>query len=142
MKVLLDENFPLGLVRVLHADGLQVEHIITLGWRGASDTRIRTRLSDADTIFLTQDEDFLFGESVASIVVVSRVGQARRLTDRIEVWRAAIGQLLKVPDAQRLFELTDEGILVPYSVRTRPMATATIWPSICHSQAWTAASNG
>ncbi len=28
MKVLLDENFPLGLVRVLEADGLHVEHII------------------------------------------------------------------------------------------------------------------
>ena len=34
MKVLLDENFPLGLVRALEADGLQVDHIITLGWRG------------------------------------------------------------------------------------------------------------
>ena len=39
MKVLLDENFPLGLVRALEADGLQVDHIITLGWRGVSDTR-------------------------------------------------------------------------------------------------------
>lgn len=33
MKVLLDENFPLGLIRVLQADGLQVEHIIMLNWR-------------------------------------------------------------------------------------------------------------
>ena len=40
MTVLLDENFPLGLVRVLEADGLKVEHIITLGWRGASDARV------------------------------------------------------------------------------------------------------
>lgn len=63
MKVLLDENFPLGLVRVLELDGVQVEHIITLGWRGASDTRIRTRLSSPEVLFLTQDEDFLFGET-------------------------------------------------------------------------------
>lgn len=35
MKVLLDENFPLGLLRRLHADGFAAEHIITLGWRGA-----------------------------------------------------------------------------------------------------------
>ncbi len=55
MKVLLDENFPLGLVRVLELDGVQVEHIITLGWRGASDTRIRTRLSSSEVLFLTQD---------------------------------------------------------------------------------------
>ena len=40
MTVLLDENFPLGLVRVLEADGLKVEHIITLAWRGVSDARV------------------------------------------------------------------------------------------------------
>lgn len=33
MKVLLEENFPLGLVRVLEADGLHVDHIIAVGWR-------------------------------------------------------------------------------------------------------------
>ena len=33
MKVLLDENFPLGLVRILEADGLHVDHIIAVGWR-------------------------------------------------------------------------------------------------------------
>lgn len=114
MKVLLDENFPLGLVRVLEAHGLHVEHIITLGWRGASDTRIRTRLSSPEVLFLTQDEDFLFGESVASIVVVSRVRQARRLTERVEVWRRAVAELLRTPQAQRLFELTDEGVLMPW----------------------------
>lgn len=114
MKVLLDENFPLGLVRVLEADGLQVEHIITLGWRGASDTRIRTRLPSPEVLFLTQDEDFLFGESVASIVVVSRVRQARRLAERIDVWRRAVAELLGTPQAQRLFELTDDGALIPW----------------------------
>ncbi len=46
MIVLLDENFPLGLLRSLHNDGLSAEHIITLGWRGASDARIRERLQD------------------------------------------------------------------------------------------------
>lgn len=119
MKVLLDENFPLGLVRVLELDGVQVEHIITLGWRGASDTRIRTRLSSPEVLFLTQDEDFLFGESVASIVVVSRVRQARRLTERIEVWRRAVGTLLSTPQSLRLFELTDEGVLMPWRDATQ-----------------------
>ena len=46
MNILLDENFPLGLVRVLQQDGHNVEHIITLGWRGAPDERIRERLQD------------------------------------------------------------------------------------------------
>ncbi len=89
----------------LGSDGLQVEHIITLGWRGASDTRVRKRLSSPGVLLLTQDEDVLFGGSVASIVVVSRARQARRLTDRIEVWSRAVGELLRIPQAQRLFEL-------------------------------------
>ena len=119
VKVLLDENFPLGLVRALELDGVEVEHIITLGWRGASDTRIRTRLSSPDVLFLTQDEDFLFGESVASIVVVSRVRQARQLTERIEVWRRAVGELVRTPQSVRLFELTNEGVLMPWRDATQ-----------------------
>jgi hypothetical protein len=111
VKVLLDENFPLGLVRALEADGLHVEHIITLNWRGASDTRIRERLSDKDVVFLTQDDDFLFGTSVDATIVVSRVRQSRRLADRIEVWRKAIASLSAVAQTTRVFELTDEGVL-------------------------------
>ena len=35
MTVLLDENVPLGLLRRLQAAGIEAEHVITLGWRGA-----------------------------------------------------------------------------------------------------------
>lgn len=114
MTVRLDENFPLDLVRVLQADGVQVEHIITLGWRGASDTRIRERLSDKDVVFLTQDDDFLFGTSVDATIVVSRVRQSRRLADRIEVWRKAITSLSAAVQTTCVFELTDQGVLEPW----------------------------
>jgi biotin operon repressor len=116
VKILLDENFPLGLVRALQADGLDVEHIITLGIRGASDERIRERLSEATLIFLTQDDDFLSGEPVAALIVVSRVRQSRKLADRIQVWRKAVQTLRKIEKPTRLFELTDDGALVPWSV--------------------------
>jgi predicted nuclease of predicted toxin-antitoxin system len=59
VRIFLDENFPLGLERRLKTDGYEVEHVVTIGWRGAPDTRIRERLVDADLLFLTQDEDFL-----------------------------------------------------------------------------------
>jgi Domain of unknown function (DUF5615) len=114
VKVLLDENFPLGLVRRLQADGLVAEHIITLGWRGASDARIREQLQDDGLLFLTQDEDFLFGATVPAVVVISRVRQARPLKERIEIWRAAVSQLVQQPRAEGLFELTDDGILLPW----------------------------
>lgn len=118
MRVLLDENFPLGLLRRLHADGLVADHIISLGWRGASDTRIRERLQDRDLLFLTQDEDFLFGVPVPAIVVISRVRQARPLAERIEVWRDAVRDLRNRPSAERLFELTDNGVLLPWRAAT------------------------
>jgi len=114
VKVLLDENFPLGLVRALHADGVQVDHIITLNLRGAPDGQIRERLSDSDIVFLTQDDDFLVGASVAATIVVSRVRQSRPLTDRIEVWRKAIANLSSLSRVTRVFELSDEGELKPW----------------------------
>ena len=88
LKILLDENFPLGLLRSLLADGQHAEHIITLGWRGASDQRIRERLLDRDVLFLTHDEDFLFDKPSAAVVVLSRVRQGRRSAERVEIWRA------------------------------------------------------
>jgi hypothetical protein len=114
VNIVLDENFPLGMVRVLQQDGHQVEHIITLGWRGASDSRIRDLLRDSGLLFLTQDDDFFSSGSVAAIVIVSRVRQARPLRERIALWRAAIRDLSAAAPAGRLFELTDAGVLRPW----------------------------
>jgi hypothetical protein len=114
VKVLLDENFPLGLLRVLQDDSLTAEHIITLGMRGASDDQIRERLQDNQVLFLTHDEDFLFGQTVPAIVVVSRVRQARPLAERIQVWRTAIRDLIEHRCPDRAFELTDDGTWVPW----------------------------
>jgi hypothetical protein len=114
VTVLLDENFPLGLVRALRADGVQVDHIITLNFRGAPDRRIRELLSDRDIVFLTQDDDFLVGSPVDATVVVSRVRQSRPLADRIEVWRKAITSLDSMSQATRVFQLSDEGMLEPW----------------------------
>lgn len=120
MKVLLDENFPLGLVRVLQAEGLHTDHIITMNWRGTSDARIRELLSDTDVVFLTHDDDFLAGPLVAGTIIVSRVRQSRRLADRIEVWRKAITSLSATDPATRVFELTDAGVLEPWLETRRP----------------------
>src|SRR5262249_20314485 len=93
VRIFLDENFPLGLERRLKTDGYEAEHVITVGWRGASDARIRERLVDADLLFLTQDEDFLFSKEPRAIIVVSRVKQVRPLTERIDIWRSAVEDL-------------------------------------------------
>jgi hypothetical protein len=114
VRVFLDENFPLALVGRLKQDGHVAEHVITIGWRGASDDRIRERLADTDVIFLTQDEDFLFSKEVGAVIVLSRVRQARPLNERVEIWRAAVRQLIEVPPRERRFELMDNGALIPW----------------------------
>jgi hypothetical protein len=114
VKILLDENFPLALVRSLQADGEHVEHTITLGWRGASDQRIRERLLDSELLFLTQDEDFLFDKPVAAVIMLSRVRQSRRLKERVEIWRQAIRELAQNPRPERRFDLMDDGHLLPW----------------------------
>ncbi len=70
-------------------------------------------------MFLTQDDDFLFGAPVIATIVVSRVRQSRRLAERIEVWRQAIASLSATTEATRVFELTDEGELKPWLVAPR-----------------------
>lgn len=113
MKI-LHENFPLALYRSLRAEGQQVEHIITLGRRGAHDQQIRELLDDTDLLFLTQDEDFLFGELTGAVVVLSRVRQSRPLTERVGIWRRGILDLERNPRSERRFELMDDGSLVPW----------------------------
>jgi hypothetical protein len=114
VTILLDENFPLGLLHRLRADGLTADHIITLDWRGASDTKIRARLQDDQCLFLTQDEDFLYGPDVPATVIVSRVRQARPLKVRIDIWCACVQSLLAASRPERLFELMDDGTLLPW----------------------------
>lgn len=67
-------------------------------------------------IFLTQDDDFLSGKPVAALIVVSRVRQSQKVADRIQAWRIAVQSLLTIETSTRLFELTDDGTLVPWSV--------------------------
>lgn len=114
MKILLDENFPLALLRSPLSDGETAEHIITLGWRGVSDERIRERLEDPDLLFLSQGDDFLHSAPTGAVIVVSRVRQARRLIERVEIWRRAIRALLASPLTTRRFELLDNGTLLPW----------------------------
>lgn len=116
MKVLLDENFPLRLLHALRTAGIEAEHIITLGWRGAPDTRIHAKVEQERLLFVTQDDEFLGLPFQAGCVVVSRVRQSRPVSQRIELWLASIRDLLAAPRKERLFELTDDGVLVPWQL--------------------------
>ena len=66
-------------------------------------------------IFLTQDTEFLNADTTPfAAVVVSRIRQARPIADRIAMCQQAIHGLIATPRAERLFELTDDGMLLPW----------------------------
>lgn len=115
MRVLLDENQPLALYHRLRRQGVIVEHIILHERRGLADEAILLRLhAEADLVFLTQDGDFLRVDELAARVIVSRVRQSRPIDERVEVWVGAIERVLADASGARLFELFDDGTLVPY----------------------------
>jgi hypothetical protein len=114
VRVLLDENIPLALLKPLSSTH-EVEHIILLGQRGMKDEAIRVRLLREELLFVTQDEEFLDWQSLPrGMVLLSRVAQSRPLNERIRVWHRAIDQLLHTAREARMWELVDSGELLPW----------------------------
>jgi hypothetical protein len=114
VKVLLDENFPLPLLAALRSAGVDADHIISLNLRGVTDRRIREMLRADHLLFLTQDLEFLSESASTSVIVVSRVRQSRPLAERLSVWMQGMETLLHGEPVERLFELHDDGRLVPW----------------------------
>jgi hypothetical protein len=65
-------------------------------------------------VILTQDLEVLSQTPVHSIIVVSRVRQSRPLAERVSVWVEGIRALLGRETDDRLFELHDDGRLIPW----------------------------
>lgn len=116
MKILLDENFPLALVRKLRDEGREAEHIILLGLRGLPDAGIVERLTAEEILFLTHDEDFLDISLTRSAVILSRVTQTLPLSVRLGLWLQAIHEYFSRQWSDRHFEVYDNGKLVPWTV--------------------------
>lgn len=118
MRFLLDENFPLALLRRLRESGYDAEHLITLGQRGLPDSAIRKRLErEADLVLMTQDGDFEdLDFPCLGIVIVSHVRQSLRISERIAVWLRAVATLAEQPADVRLFDLWEPGALAPVRI--------------------------
>jgi len=114
MRILLDENFPLALLWKLQEEGHEVDHIILLGLRGATDRVIVDRLKSEDLLLLTHDTEFLDLPSSGSRVILSRVNQSQPLSLRIEIWLKAIREYFSHDWHETLFEVFDDGKLRPW----------------------------
>ena len=58
MKVVIDNNLPRSLARVLAAAGIEAVHVYDLGLANASDRMLRQRFSDEPVVLLSRDDDF------------------------------------------------------------------------------------
>ena len=117
MKFLLDENFPLPLYRRLLDAGKEVEHVIALGQRGIGDNVLRRRLGAEALVFLTHDDEF--GDIPAdfrSQVIISRLPQRLPISERVEIWLAALESFAERRPAGRLFEILPSGELVAWEI--------------------------
>lgn len=119
MKFLLDENFPLAFLRALQDAGFHAEHVILLGWRGAPDAQIIARLDAEELVFFTHDADFerLVVPDSKSQVVISRVPQRLPTAARLALWLGAVRLLSARRPKERLFDISPDGVLVPWDVR-------------------------
>lgn len=102
MRILLDENFPLALVRRLREERREVDHIILLGLRGTPDAGIIDRLNSEDLLFLTHDQEFLALPFARSPVIVSRVTQSLPISVRVAIWLNAIHDYFSCDRHERL----------------------------------------
>jgi hypothetical protein len=117
MIVLLDENFPLRLMRALREAGYDTEHIIELGQRGVSDATIVERLRADPVLFLTQDSDFLdMVGDLAAILVVSHVPQSLPIASRVTIWLTAVQHYFRYRPEGECFELFENGQLIPVTI--------------------------
>lgn len=58
MKVVLDNNLPKSLARLLVERGFEAAHVRELGLSGASDTELRRHLAGEQIVFVSRDGDF------------------------------------------------------------------------------------
>lgn len=112
MRVLLDENFPLRLLRELRFRGIECDHIIELGLRGLPDSEILARVeTEPDVVLLTQDGDFEHAPLTAGRIVISRVSQGLPLQARVDLWVGAIESLRVSQLRWSVIEVTPAGEL-------------------------------
>jgi predicted nuclease of predicted toxin-antitoxin system len=117
VKFLLDENFPLPLHLRLVQEGFDAEHVIELGLRGVSDADLLKRLDAEPLVFLTNDSEFedAAGRCAAQIII-SRLPQRLPIAQRVEIWLKALADFRERKPAQRLFDLTPDGRIVPWEI--------------------------
>jgi hypothetical protein len=59
MRILLDENVPIELIRVLRQAGFHTDSVNHIGWKGIQNGELVQRASQSYNLLLTRDKDFV-----------------------------------------------------------------------------------
>jgi len=87
--------------------------------RGLPDSTILERLAREDLVFLTRDLEFMSAAAgLRSTIIVSRVSQGLPIARRVEIWFAALEAFRSRRPAGDVFELLDNGEVVPWQLKS------------------------
>jgi predicted nuclease of predicted toxin-antitoxin system len=82
MKLLVDNQLPAALARLLSANGLDCRHVLDIGLETASDRIIWEHAQKANLVIVTKDEDFVQladrQRSIPPQVLWIRLGNCRK----------------------------------------------------------------
>ena len=60
LQFLIDENVPVGILKIFKKFNLDCVSIQNLGWSGYKDTEIAQKIANTSRILITRDKDFHF----------------------------------------------------------------------------------
>lgn len=69
MQVVVDNNLPRSLARLLESSGISAVHVFDAGLADAPDQALRERLADRSIVLLSRDADFWAGSPAGWAVV-------------------------------------------------------------------------
>ncbi len=102
MKLLVDNQLPIGLARWLTSQGLDARHVIDEGLGSASDHEIWTFARDRSLVIVSKDDDFRVianqQRSIPPQVVWVRLGNCRKAA-LLAAFQSILPRLVEALDA-------------------------------------------
>ena len=101
MRVLLDENLPVGLSAEL--EGQEVATVTSLGWTGIKNGELLSRAQGSFDVLVTMDRNLNFQQNIAEFELGILLVIAH--SNRMEHLRPLVPAILEANDTLRLGEL-------------------------------------
>lgn len=108
MKVVLDNNLPKSLARLLAERGFEAAHVRELGLSGAPDAELRSRLAAEQIVFISRDGDFWLNHPEGWAVIWVALHNPTLALLKGPVCEALAGLLSDIHPKDRLLVASDQ----------------------------------